>query len=239
LVFSEASEYVKSLVYGGLDGIVTTFAIVAAGVGGNQDLATIMLMGFSGLIADGISMGLGDYFSSLAETDFKFEEVKREKWEMDNNLQGEIQEMVDLFVSKHNMSEADATKIVNAYAKYPDPFLKLMMVEELNINPPDADERSKAWKNGIVTLFSFWGFGSLALWVLFFFPNAEDTITMFIVSGAVVLSALFALGVAKGHITGQNKVMAGGEMILNGTVASLGAFLIALWLETILGLGCV
>jgi hypothetical protein len=94
-------------------------------------LAIFLSLGFSGLIADGIisvklwfvlivlnvrtgiSMGLGDYFSSLAETDFKFEEVKREKWEMDNNLQGEIQEMVDLFVSKHNMSEADATKVLD------------------------------------------------------------------------------------------------------------------------------
>ena len=65
----EASGYIKSLVFGGLDGIITTFAIVAAVDGAGLDTNTVILMGVANLIADAISMGLGDYISSKAEAD--------------------------------------------------------------------------------------------------------------------------------------------------------------------------
>lgn len=54
----------KSIVYGGLDGIITTFAVVAGSVGGNLSVATIIILGFSNLLADGFSMAAGDYVSS-------------------------------------------------------------------------------------------------------------------------------------------------------------------------------
>ena len=59
----------KSLVYGGLDGIITTFAVVAGTVGGNLSLATVIILGFSNLLADGFSMAAGDYVSSADEED--------------------------------------------------------------------------------------------------------------------------------------------------------------------------
>ena len=54
-----AGKYAKSAVLGGLDGIITTFAIVAAVAGGNLERNVVLLLGFANLIADGISMGLG------------------------------------------------------------------------------------------------------------------------------------------------------------------------------------
>ncbi len=60
-------EYLKSMVYGGMDGIITTFAIVCAASGANKDDATIVTMGVANLIADAISMGMGDYISDKAE----------------------------------------------------------------------------------------------------------------------------------------------------------------------------
>lgn len=57
-------DYAKSIVYGGLDGIITTFAVVAGSVGGNLGLTTIIILGFSNLLADGFSMAAGDYLSS-------------------------------------------------------------------------------------------------------------------------------------------------------------------------------
>ncbi len=68
--------------FGGLDGIITTFAVVAASVGGNLSSDVILLMGFANLIADGLSMGFGDYLSSQAEVDYTKAEHTREKWEL-------------------------------------------------------------------------------------------------------------------------------------------------------------
>lgn len=47
-------------------------------------------MGLANLIADAISMGLGDALSEKAELDYIHREWKRETWEMDNNPQGEV-----------------------------------------------------------------------------------------------------------------------------------------------------
>ena len=61
------SNYSKSIVYGGLDGIITTFAVVAGTVGGNLPTLTVVILGFSNLLADGFSMASGDYLSSRDE----------------------------------------------------------------------------------------------------------------------------------------------------------------------------
>lgn len=53
----EAAEYLKSIVYGGLDGIITTFATVTSTAGAELSAAVIVILGISHLFADGLSMG--------------------------------------------------------------------------------------------------------------------------------------------------------------------------------------
>ena len=64
------SSFIKEIVYGGTDGIVTTFAVIA-GVSGanigdaslNLSIVSVLLFGLANLIADGAAMGLGNYLS--------------------------------------------------------------------------------------------------------------------------------------------------------------------------------
>jgi hypothetical protein len=79
-VCSDHGDFVKSLIFGGLDGIITTFAIVAAVAGSDMDTDVVILMGIANLLADGISMGLGDYLSEVAENNFVKKEREREMW---------------------------------------------------------------------------------------------------------------------------------------------------------------
>lgn len=60
-------DHAKSITYGGLDGIITTFAVVAGAIGGNLGTTAIIILGFSNLLADGFSMAAGDYLSSTTE----------------------------------------------------------------------------------------------------------------------------------------------------------------------------
>ncbi len=53
------SDYIKSIVFGGLDGIITTFAIVASVVGANLPVQVVLVTGFAKLLGDGLAMGLG------------------------------------------------------------------------------------------------------------------------------------------------------------------------------------
>lgn len=77
---SAGSDYLKSIVFGGLDGIITTFAVIATVAGADLDVKIVILMGFANLVADGISMGFGDCLSSKAEQEFVENEYGREKW---------------------------------------------------------------------------------------------------------------------------------------------------------------
>ncbi|EAR15979.1 VIT1/CCC1 transporter family protein [Robiginitalea biformata] len=55
--------YLSEFVYGGMDGCVTTFAVVAGSVGASLDSAVIIILGFANLIADGFAMSVGAYLS--------------------------------------------------------------------------------------------------------------------------------------------------------------------------------
>ncbi|ESL06833.1 hypothetical protein TRSC58_05486 [Trypanosoma rangeli SC58] len=65
-------------------------------------------------------------------------ELKRELWEIENHLAGEIQEMVAIYKSQ-GLSEGDALTITRIFARHREPFANLMMVEELGysrLEPP-------------------------------------------------------------------------------------------------------
>ncbi len=57
----------KSAVFGANDGIVTTFAVVTAVSGASLPSRIILILGIANMVADGISMGLGDFLGERSE----------------------------------------------------------------------------------------------------------------------------------------------------------------------------
>ena len=58
-----AKHYIRDVVYGANDGVITTFAVVAAVAGGELRAGAVLVIGFANLLADGLSMGVGNYLS--------------------------------------------------------------------------------------------------------------------------------------------------------------------------------
>jgi VIT1/CCC1 family predicted Fe2+/Mn2+ transporter len=54
-------HYIRDLVYGANDGVITTFAVVAGVTGGTLEPVTVLVLGVANLLADGLSMGVGNY----------------------------------------------------------------------------------------------------------------------------------------------------------------------------------
>lgn len=74
-------DYLSEFVYGGIDGAVTTFAVVAGATGARFDVKVLLVLGFANLIADGFSMGVGSYLSTKSEQELmvkKGESIKDE-----------------------------------------------------------------------------------------------------------------------------------------------------------------
>ena len=62
-VVATAQHYIRDLVYGANDGLITTFAVVAGVLGGGLSPRTMLIIGAANLVADGLSMGVGNYLS--------------------------------------------------------------------------------------------------------------------------------------------------------------------------------
>lgn len=64
-------QYLGQLVYGAIDGSVTTFAVVAGAAGAKLSATVIIILGFANLIADGFSMGASAYLAAKSQRDLK------------------------------------------------------------------------------------------------------------------------------------------------------------------------
>ena len=73
----------REFVYGGMDGAVTTFAIVTGAAGANLSVNVILILGFANVFADGFSMAVGSYLSEKSEQDLSVHkgDTKREDHE--------------------------------------------------------------------------------------------------------------------------------------------------------------
>jgi DNA damage-binding protein 1 len=223
-----AGDSLKSVVYGGLDGIITTFAVVAGSMGGNLGVGVVIVLGFSNLIPNALSMGLGDAMSTKAENEYILAERAREEWEMDKNKQGEIDEMVGFFTEK-GMSEEDATEIMECLANnYPDVFIDLMMKEELDMTVPEPDENPFA--DGAVTFFSFILFGAVPLLgypVAYLAGGGVSIPALFAISCVLTALTLFALGAIKTKFTSQLWWKGGLEILIMGSITAAVAYAFA------------
>ena len=68
-------NWVSDFVYGGIDGAVTTFAVVAGVEGASLSLSVILILGFANLFADGFSMSVGKYLSDKSERE-RYDRIK-------------------------------------------------------------------------------------------------------------------------------------------------------------------
>ena len=62
-----ARHYIRDLIYGANDGIITTFAVVAGVAGGSLSHAAVLIVGAANLVADGFSMGVGNFLAIRAD----------------------------------------------------------------------------------------------------------------------------------------------------------------------------
>ena len=232
----KSAKYIKNIIYGGLDGIITTFAIIAASVGANLDSKYIIAIGFANLFADGISMGVGDYLSSYFEHKYILSEKEKEEYEFNNNKQYEIEEMVELY-KVEGFEEEDSKNIVDiliSKPKYKDIFIKNMMKLELDLEVPDDNVNYK--KEGLITAVSFiiFGFIPVFTYLIFHLTNYGNYNAIFAINCVITVISLFSLGTVQAKITKQSWIRGGLLLTLHGTLASMVAYLFGWGIEKLL-----
>ena len=199
---------------------------------------TILILGFSSVIADAISMGVGDALSTKSENEYVLRRKKKgrnkKKREFENNPAGEVKEMVDLYVQK-GCERKDAQAIVETMSKHKDFFINVMMAKELELQVPDPDDNP--WIDGGVTFLSFMFFGTIPLLAFAVFYNVPLSLgDQFLISCILTGLSLFGLGVVKAKFTKKPWWWGGMEVFtLGGCVAALAYFVGWFIEEAILG----
>lgn len=221
-------QYIKSFVYGGLDGTITTFAVVAGVAGASLSTSVILILGFANLLADGIAMAFGDFLSTRAEQQYAAGERRREEWELENYPDGEKQELREVYEEK-GLSTEDAATLVNILAKHPKVMVDTMMVEELGI----LEENESPIKNAAVTFFSFAVFGFVPLLVFVLMRVTELELDAMPWACGLTGMTLFCLGVLKGRVSMVHWWRSGFEMLVLGGIAAVAAYYVGRALESL------
>lgn len=72
-------KYLPEFVYGGMDGSVTTLAVVAGAIGASLSSVVVLIMGFANLFGDGFSMAVANYVSTKSRNELDGKNRKNEK----------------------------------------------------------------------------------------------------------------------------------------------------------------
>ena len=122
------SQYLGETVYGGLDGIITTFAVVSGVAGAQLGTPIILILGLANLFADGFSMATGAYLSAKGEKEYYQREWQREAWEVEHFAEGERAELHEVY-RRRGYTEDEARQLVEIQSREPRRWVKAMMVE--------------------------------------------------------------------------------------------------------------
>jgi VIT1/CCC1 family predicted Fe2+/Mn2+ transporter len=227
--FQQSQNYLGEFVYGGIDGSITTFAVVAGAAGAELSSAIILILGFANLLADGFSMSIGAYLASKSEQENYEKHKKREYWEVENMPETEEAEIRAIFKSKGFEGQLleEVTKII---CSDKDRWVDIMMKEELGM----IKEQRSPLKIGAFTFISFLmaGFVPLLVYVVDFFNPISGN--LFLIASSLTFTTFLIIGFLKSHLTQTSKFKGITETLLLGTAAAIVAYLVGDFLEKLI-----
>ena len=219
-------RHIKDVVYAANDGIVTTFAVVAATVGGSLSPLTILVVGIANLFADGFSMASGDYLGSKSEQDFYAKEERNEYREVREKPDDEREEIRDILTRK-GYHGADLEEMVRLVVANKTMWVDLMMHDELGMQKPSG---ASPLQSAMLTFVSFVAAGSIPL-LPYILLGTEAPFRFAVASTA---TALFTVGALRSVFSGRSWIFCGLEMLfVGGSAAALSYGIGALLSSTI------
>ncbi|MBL4693781.1 VIT1/CCC1 transporter family protein [Candidatus Gracilibacteria bacterium] len=205
-------NWVPDFVYGGIDGAVTTFAVVAGVEGASLSLPIILVLGFANLFADGFSMAVGKYQSDKSEQEL-FDKIKRTEYEhLKSKPEHEREEIVEI-MEGYGFKGKDLERAVEIICSNDDVWVDLMMRNEFNM----TEEGVEPLKGGVITFVSFVTIGFIPLLGYVFGIGGENA---FAVTIGMTLFALFIVGTVKARFSVRHWFLSGLETASIGGVAA-------------------
>src|SRR2546430_16210824 len=204
-------SWVADAIYGVNDGLGAVFGIVSGVAGAtNNQQHYVLISGLAGMLASALSMGAGAYLAVKSEGEVYEAEIAREKAEVDENPEEEIEEMA-LFYQLQGFSVAESQKMAERLAENREQLVQPMAQSELALS---EHRFPNPWKSASSASASTSAGAFRPIISFFVIAGLAAVIVAFVVS----IVAHFAVGAIKSLITIRSWWASGFEMTFVGVI---------------------
>src|SRR5438477_890536 len=204
-------SWVADAIYGVNDGLGAVFGIVSGVAGAtNNQQHYVLISGLAGMLASSLSMGAGAYLAVKSEREVYEAEIAREKAEVEENPEEEIEEM-SLFYQLQGFNADEAQKMAERLAEQPEQMVQAMAQSELGLS---QQHFGKPWTSAFSAALSTAIGAFIPIIPFFFMSGVPAIVAAFVIS----IIAHFAVGALKSLITIRSWWASGLEMTIVGVI---------------------
>lgn len=223
------TQHISDAVLGGIDGCVTTFAIVCGSVGAGFTGVVAVVLGIANLLADGFSMAVSNYEAIRAQRDHVEAMRRMEQRHIATVPAGEREELREIFQQKGFEGEL-LERVIETIASNPEVWVDTMLTEEHGLGSAPGHPLRAA----LTTLVAFIAVGAVPL-LPFAVPGLTVT-TTFIASAVLAGIMFFSIGLMKSRSFGRSLLRGGLATLATGGAAAALAFLTGYVLRVAFGI---
>ena len=214
-------SYLKDVIYGGIDGAVTTFAVVSGVAGAGLATEIVIILGMANLVGDGFSMAAGNYLGTRAEAEEREKALRMEERHVREHPEGEREEIRQIFARKGFEGDEleDVVRTITANRRL---WIETMLTEELGLPPMVRSP----WTAAIATFIAFVLVGLVPLlpFVLALAAGRPAEGGAYAWSAGLTGIAFFAVGAAKSRFVERSWLASGLHALLIGGAAAALAY---------------
>jgi VIT1/CCC1 family predicted Fe2+/Mn2+ transporter len=217
----------RDIILGVNDGLVSTFLLVSAVVGGGLDSIDVLLTGVAGAIAGMISMSVGEYIATKSQEEVFEAEIALEKEHLIHHRQHEKEQLHDM-LSDVGLEGDDLDQVVEIIDANDTAMLGMHAALEFGI--VDTERRNPY----AAAIFSGLLFLAGALPSVIPFAIISDTTTALVVAGILSGIGLVAVGAVKTMQTGKSPYLSAAENLFLGLAGGVLAYLVGRAFDTLI-----
>lgn len=220
-------SYLRDFVYGGIDGAVTTFAVVSGVAGAGLSSGVVIVLGFANLVGDGFSMAASNYLGSKADLQLLEHSRRIEQQHIAKYPEGEREEVRQILIGKGFAGDG-LEDALNTITSDETLWVNTMLQEEYGLSL----DRPNPVKAAMVTFLAFIVIGVLPL-IAFVadYIVTLDKSTPFLLSTVLTGVAFFCVGAVKSRFVSDRWYWSGLETLFVGSVAAGLAYAVGLLLR--------
>lgn len=218
-------QYMRDIILGVNDGLVSTFLLVSGVVGGGLEATQVLLTGIAGSVAGMVSMAIGEYLATKSQEEVFDAELSLERHHHEEHRAEERRQLREM-LAEHGLSGDALETVVDIIDD--DDEVMFSMHKALEFGIVDEERRSP-WLAAVTSglLFLAGAIPSVipfAIW--------DDTGTALIAAAVLSGIGLFAVGAAKTLQTRRNPLRSGAENLALGFAGGVIAYAVGVAFDT-------